>query len=371
MQTKIEIKNGTPNAQSRCEVAFRLTRSDFTVIRVLDATGNPSKGKAQLPGNGRLWLLFDAPIAVGSSIFLSVDYSAPELPAVQKTNWGTPKDDAIDQTALLPFTQIDPSLLFMWDFYRSLVSWDLFLIQEPNAKRRNFKCFFRALDLETNPSLQFATEIADAEKKEKLDYVMDGLNFMRAHQNTRLQALIWGTELPVQQLPHEKTPDTANYISGLMLPIYRTFFSQSDGTLDGAAIAEAYCLFANGELRRGTTLDQNPWNCEPDSAMELHFANFCLFAILSGVDVKEWTAILPCVAASQEYFIRTYRPQTPPPYLISSYGPANYTSSVPLTDADIAAIYARYKAMSLQQISNQINVNLRTLLVGVGNPALT
>ncbi len=363
MQDEIEIQNTTKVARLTCEIRFRLRRSDFTLIRILDAKRNPLSGFSQLPGDGRLWLEFDTALKAGTSITLNIDFDSVEHPALQEPpHWGSPAALDDDKKSLFDEKNfIDPAKLFKRDFFRSLITWDRFVGAEADSKRRDYKLFFRAFDLVTNPDLDFATEISDEAKKEKREYIVDGVGWMESIQKARLQSLVWGSPIDYRRLPHEKRPDTATYLSNLMLPVFEAFLS-IDNRLNGLAVAEAFCLFANGEMRTGTTLKDNPWNCEPDSAMELHFANFCYFAINSGVDAEIWTRILPGVAASQEFYRAAYRPGKKPPYLLSEFVPENYNSAPPLLPDAITSAYARYSEMGLQEISDQINLNLRLML---------
>ena len=129
MQSEILIQNTTVIAQRFCEIQFRLTRSNFTLIRILDSDRNPLAGFAQLPGDGRLWVEFAIKIKSKALLTLNIDHDTHEPPALQAdVIWTSPK--ALDLKEKSPFDGrvfIDPGGLFRRDFFRSLLNWDRFL----------------------------------------------------------------------------------------------------------------------------------------------------------------------------------------------------------------------------------------------------
>lgn len=235
---------------------------------------------------------------------------------------------------------------------------------EADCTLRYFKAFFRSLDLISNFELQFATAISEEEKALKSSKLNSAINRLEWHQTVRFQSLIGGRYTLLEDISIESEADVVEFLSDIQLPVYRDFFKKGKAGLNQDMIAEAFCRFANGELRVGKSLDESAWNCEPDSTIVFHFANHALWSILAGVHVRVWSQILPCCAASQEFYLRAYHPDGPPPYQMQRYGPWNYKNTPPLKKEEIRITFAKYKKMSLQSLSEQLDRNLVAMLKG-------
>ena len=364
-QHQLPIVNTTALQQHRLRIEFAFTRSTISMARVTEPGGGPIATMAHLPGRGLVYLEFATPVATGSAINFFVDYTSGEPPRVARYQWGRPTLEEFPASRLQPIASLDfRDLLADFDFFPISRMWDKFLADEVRPTHRRFKAFFRALDLATNTSLEFASPVSGATKTVTRDFLGDAMRRLDDHLSIRLQSVAASCFTQLADLPGEAEPITVRMLSELMLPVYKVFFT-NNGRLDQAQIAEAFCRFANGELRTGENLDQNPWNCEPDSAQEFHFANHALWSVRAGVDADDWGLILPCCAASQEYYIQAYRPGGSRPYLMRRYAPWNYrTETRPLTIKTINAAVARYRALSKDELSRQLDANLMTMLTG-------
>jgi hypothetical protein len=384
-QHTLRFRNETNEAQSRLQIVFRITRSKFLTLHVFRAADDArpvSNGtvpdslqhKGYLPGKGRLWLLLGSPVPDGESAMVGLDYSE-EPPVVEEDEciFGIPTKEQIVDANFAPLERLDFDTIFDgFDFLKALRFWDRFLVDEPNPKFRRYKAFFRSLDLETNPDLMFATDVAEKEKQQKAEMLNKALQILFGHLRTRIEGIAGGQSRPLSDYPREARPALVQSISNLMLPVYKEFYSKSKSgdPLDQEQIAEAFCRFANGELRTGKArLDsEGVWNCEPDSYQEVLFAVHCIWSILNGVDADYWTTILPCTAASHEFFLRAYHPDGSPPYLLRRWGPWNFKKTRPLTDADITEVFDRYRRLTVEEISKQIDENIRSALHGGFRP---
>lgn len=375
MDHKLRIPNDTTDNQEEVEIYFRVTRSTIESVRIVRQNPNGSftdlPCDASLPGAGQLWVFFDPPLQERDAFWLIIEFSMGETPVVEDCRWNLLEEAQV--TALpenrrpRPPAQLDFGMLFSsLDQVAARRLWRDFLAAEPDTTLRRFKEFFLELDRLTNPSLDFANDLPAEQKTSNAEMINKGRLRMDEQVAFRLESLVGGgPSYPALERYKESPPNVARFLSNFLLPFYRKYFPGNDHGLNQAEVAEAFCRFANGDLRTGDSMDFRPWNCEPDGAMLMHFANHALWSVLSEVDESpQWVILLPCFAAAQEFFMRAYHPDREPPYLQWWYAPWNYKHTPPLTPQAIEVVFSRYRGYSLQRISALMDENLRNMLTG-------
>jgi hypothetical protein len=150
--------------------------------------------------------------------------------------------------------------------------------------------------------------------------------------------------------------DEVQYLSNLQLAIYRRNYGSPT---DYSAVGIAFASFANGEMR----FVGGVRNAEPDSAFEFSFAEFALTAIDFGVDVSEWTALLPQLAKSQRVFMEVYRPANPQP-TYREWLAENFDETRQVDEAFKGQLQEEFAGLSTQQIAEKVGQNAARAFAG-------
>jgi hypothetical protein len=212
---------------------------------------------------------------------------------------------------------------------------------------RKYGCFFCELDLHTNWKLIDLTDVPEEEATERIAIIkrMERLLFRRVMRRRK-----WVAERnrgPAEDLP-SSPKGHVEYISRVLLEIYRRHLFTEGVKEYVDQVWQAFGMFANGELRVPFT-KRFPWNGEPDSAQVFCFAEFAIMAIDSGVDVYEWSTILPSHVAMQKIFMRAYYP-TGKPLRFESYKPVNWSEDKQFKDPEKAQLREDFEDKKLEQL---------------------
>jgi len=298
-------------------------------------------------------------IPAGKSIVLSIDVEGEPLVAAQAF-WRAAEG------AFLPVpdvaADISPVLAAAGgplDDYRTFAS-AMFMTKcdsvrkHPNHRVRRYGSFFCDMDLNTNRSLLHLSGMSVQQSGEisTTVFLIEPLVLARMHERRKGQ--------PLSQLSHPLERSDISRISTLLLTIYRENLNVGDSRIDLEELWTAFEMFANGELRVAETL-KFPWNCEPNGAALFCFAEFGFLAVELGIDVDEWTAILPNHVAIQKIFAVAYTPDEGK-LRFRNYLPGNWSATKKVGPQFKARQRVRFWDMSLNDLEAAAGENLREAL---------
>jgi hypothetical protein len=225
----------------------------------------------------------------------------------------------------------------------------LFVAQMPEGPLKRYSEFFLDLDSHTNPALLANAEkppIPPEEQTRRNGIVRPMEKLLVLRVLARAEQFCRDSSV-VKDLQRSAKSDTA-YISDLLLGFFKTHFRESSPiSINIDEAWRAFQCFANGELR--VTDSTKVWNGQPDGSYEFCFAEFAFMAIELGVDLPEWTALLPVLVASQEIFARAYRPagDIKAGFWFEDYSPLTFKHDQQVNNDFKQSLQDKYRLMSL------------------------
>jgi|GEM_PF-1495569 len=223
---------------------------------------------------------------------------------------------------------------------------------EPATDFRIASIFFAEYDHQTYPPLVGVNPtLSGAERNFRLTVIPKLADIMARRVQLR------GARATLGEIPSATelmavgaaTAEEVGYLSSLQLGVFRRSYGDP---IDASAAGQAFEAFSNGELRFIGGIR----NAEPDSAFEFSFAEFAFTAIDFGVDVSEWTALLPYLASSQRIFMEVYRPDSPSP----KYGDwlaSNFDASRQVDESFKESLRKSFSKLSVGAIAEKVGEN--------------
>jgi hypothetical protein len=201
--------------------------------------------------------------------------------------------------------------------------------RDPDVRR--IRNFFNMYDVMAFPPLfEHDASVSEREKGWRTAAILAMQQLLMYRVAARAAFALLALGRPAEGLPLSDAPAILK-LSAMQLGCYRAHLMGKRG-IDLPLARKAFEMFANGELRIPTTRAWQ-WNCEPDGAPFLCFAEFAFMAIEAGVDAEEWSQLLPGLVAVQPIWARCYRSTLPPPAYATDY---TYTNFSPDKQADAA-----------------------------------
>lgn len=233
---------------------------------------------------------------------------------------------------------------------------------------KNAREFFADFEKSTHPKLipLLLTDSTEATLRCRvIREIMIDLRFRFAERKDK--ALAKMPDSALKNLAHnvsENHREYLKYIAKLQTELIVRYFQKSDGSFDAKTFERAFELFANGDLRW-----QSPslgWVCQPSSGFFFFFGEFAILANDNSVDQAFWGSVANVMVRTQQVFVRTYGPPTPPAMpTYADYNAGNYSTTSKMTAAEIAVIRKNFTTVSKAQLPVSVAKHAEMYLPGV------
>lgn len=227
-----------------------------------------------------------------------------------------------------------------------------------DPKVKEYQEFFWHYDWETHDKLiPHNRNIAPDEQQRRISIIRETSKVLCKRVLQRASIIASGRPLQHDELADVPDDSWVDYLSRLQLGVMRDYLPDSNRGINLAAVAEAFEMFANGELRVKPV--HGILNSEPDSAHVFSFAEFAFLAIEKQIDVNEWGSLLSGLVMLQEIFCRTYKPPADlaPPYVYGDYVSTNFNAANQANADDKQALREEYAGKSLLELTQQAGKN--------------